>query len=454
MDSSQAISRRAALETLSAAAAAFGSRATASKPNFVFVLTDDLGYGDIGCQGSRAIHTPHLDRMASEGARFTQFYSGSSLCTPARAALLTGRYSPRVGKLIHPLNPSNNYGLPANEVTIADTLRGAGYATACIGKWHLGHLPPFLPTKHGFDYWYGLPYSNDLSPLPLMRNTEVLTTQVDQTRLVDDYTTESVRFIEQSAAKSRQFFLYLAHNMPHDPIAAPPRFRGKSRGGLYGDAVENIDWGMGEIFSTLKRLNLERDTLVVFSSDNGPWWEGSAGGLKGRKAEQYEGGFRVPFLAKWAGRIKTGTVTDTPATAVNIYPTFAALAGVRVDPAVRLDGRDMSRLLLGQTNECPNDVFLFFYRERLHAARMGRWKLHLAALTRAPYVRVRAFRDGRAETKEDRKLPEPQLYDLSIDPDESYNVAPEHPDVVRAITERMKAELATYPEHVRAAQII
>jgi arylsulfatase A len=431
-----------------------GALAAGRKPNFIYILTDDLGYGDLGCYGSRAIRTPHLDGMARDGVRFTQFYSGSSLCTPARASLLTGRYAPRVGRLIHPLNAGNNYGLPAEEVTIAETLRGAGYATACIGKWHLGHLPPFLPTKHGFDYWYGLPYSNDLKPLPLMRNTDVLTTEVDQTRLTDDYTRESLQFIDKSGAEGKPFFLYLAHTMPHDPVHAPPRFRGKSPGGLYGDAVENIDWSTGEVLATLKRLKLDQNTLVMFTSDNGPWFEGSARGLRGRKAEQYEGGFRVPFLARWPGHIRAGTVCETPAMAIDIHPTMALLAGTRIHPSVRLDGRDMSRLLLGETRECPNEIFLFFYRERLHAVRMGDWKLHLAALTRAPYMRIKAFRDGHAEVKEDRKLPEPQLYNLALDPDESYNVAPEHPDIVRAITERVKAELTTYPESVRSAQIM
>lgn len=440
------ISRRELLLGLPAAALA------ANKPNFIYILADDLGYGDLGCYGSRAVRTPHLDGMAREGVRFTQFYSGSSLCTPARAAVMTGRYAPRVGKCIHPLNPKNDYGIPAEEVTVAQTLRGAGYATACVGKWHLGHLPPFLPTRHGFDSWYGLPYSNDLQPLPLMRDTEVISNQVDQTRLTDDYTKEAVAFIERSAR--RPFFLYLAHSMPHDPANAAARFRGKSPAGLYGDAVENIDWGVGEVLAALKRLNLERDTVVMFTSDNGPWWDGSARGLRGRKAEQYEGGFRVPFVARWPGRIRRGAVCDTPAMAIDIHPTLAALAGTRVDPAVRLDGRDMSALLLGKTRACPHEVFLFFYREQLHAARMGKWKLHLAALTRAPYMRVREFRDGKAEPKVTRKLSPPQLYNLELDPDESYNVAPEHPDVVRTITERMRTELTTFPEAVRKAQII
>ncbi|MFB3825237.1 MAG: sulfatase [Bryobacteraceae bacterium] len=446
------LTRRSLLQGLLPAALA--ARPAAPRPNFIYVLTDDLGYGDLGCYGSRAIRTPRLDAMAREGVRFTQFYSGSSLCTPARASFITGRYSPRVGRLIHPLQPTNDYGLPASEVTIAETLRGAGYTSACIGKWHLGHLPQFLPTNHGFDYWYGLPYSNDLKPLPLMRNLETLTTEVDQARLTDDYTKESVAFIERAAAAKKPFFLYLAHTMPHDPLHAPERFRGKSEGGLYGDVVENIDWSMGEVLAALKRLNLDRETLVMFTSDNGPWWEGSAGPLRGRKAEQYEGGFRVPFIARWPGRIAPGQVCETPAMAINMHPTFAALAGTRVDPAAGLDGRDMSSLLLGRTRACPNEIFLFFYREHLHAARMGNWKLHLAALTRAPYMRLRAFREGGAEKRSEAKLPEPQLYDLSLDPYESYNVAPEHPEVVRSITERVRAELAAYPEHVRKAQLI
>lgn len=422
-----------------------------TRPNFVYIMADDLGYGDVGCYGNRAIRTPHIDSLARTGMRFTQFYSGSSLCTPARAAWITGRYAPRTG-LVHPLAPVHDEGLADTETTIAETLRSAGYTTAVVGKWHLGHKPRYLPTRHGFDYFFGVPYSNDQSPFPLIRNEETIAPEAEKSTLTDQYTRESVAFIENAAKTGRPFFVYVAHNMPHDPVAAPERLRGRSRAGSYGDAVQNVDESTGAILETLRRLKLESNTLVVFTSDNGPWFDGSAGHLRGRKAEQFEGGFRVPFIASWPGRIPAGVVSETPAMNINIHPTLAALAGARVTREI--DGRDMTELLLGRRREPVNDIFLFFYRERLHAARMGNWKLHLAALTRPPYMRVKAFRDGKAEVKQDRLLPEPYLYDLSIDPDESYNVAPRHPEIVREITRRMKQVLATFPENVRKAQLI
>lgn len=441
------LTRRTFLGSLAAGAAT----AQTVRPNFVYIMADDLGYGDIGCYGNRAIRTPQIDGLARTGVRFTQFYSGSSLCTPSRAALITGRYAPRTG-LVHPLAPVHKIGLAASEVTVAETLRGAGYATAIVGKWHLGTQTEYNPVRHGFDYYYGVPYSNDQKPFTLLRNEEVLAKEAEQDTLTDSYTREAVGFIERSAKAGKPFFLYLAHNMPHDPVAAPERLRGKSRAGSFGDAVENLDESTGTVLDTLRRLKLDRNTMVVFTSDNGPWFDGSAGSLRGRKAEQYEGGSRVPFLASWPGRIRPGTVCDVAAMNINIHPTFAALAGTKVQ--AELDGRDMSGLLLGTRREPVNDLFLFFWRERLHAARMGQWKLHLAGLDRAPYMRVKAFRDGKAEVKTDRLLPEPYLYNLAIDPDESYNVAPQHPDVVREITGRMKQAMLTFPEPVRKVQLI
>src|ERR1044071_4169216 len=260
------------------------------QPNIIIYFVDDLGYGDLSCYGSKAINTPNLDKMASEGIRLTSFITASSVCSPSRAGLLTGRYPTRVG-ITRVLFPTDNTGLPESETTIAEALKPNGYATACIGKWHLGHQPQFLPTNQGFDSYFGIPYSNDMRPTPLMKNQETIEEPVNQDTLTERYTDEAVKFI--TASKNKPFFLYVAHAMPHIPLHVSPRFRGKSKAGLYGDAVEAIDWSVGQILNTLKQLNLDKNTLVIFASDNGPWYQGSAGRLRGRKATTYEGGVRV-----------------------------------------------------------------------------------------------------------------------------------------------------------------
>jgi len=293
------------------------------RPNIVFIYVDDMGYGDLGCYGSKAIKTPNLDRMASEGLRLTSFYSVSPICTPSRAALMTGRYAARMGidqmHLANVLFPTDKTGLPQSETTVARALKARGYSTACIGKWHLGHLSPHRPIDHGFDYYFGIPYSNDMTPSPLMRNAEVIEEPANQDTLTRRYTEEAIRFIEQ--ANSKPFFLYLAHHMPHIPLHASVRFRGKSAGGLYGDVVEELDWSVGEVLKALKRSSLDRDTIVFFSSDNGPWYQGSAGPLRGRKGWTYDGGVREPGIVRWPGHIPPGRVSDEPVATIDFFPT-------------------------------------------------------------------------------------------------------------------------------------
>ncbi len=281
--------------------------APARLPNIVFIYCDDLGYGDLGCYGSK-IRTPNIDRMASEGVRFTQFYSANPVCSPSRAALLTGRYPTRAG-VPRVLFPYDKVGLPDSETTIAQMLKPKGYKTMCVGKWHLGHLPEFLPTRRGFDEYYGIPYSNDMNPRVLLHATEAGVETVEQTATLETltprYTEQAVRFIERS--KGSPFFLYMPHTYPHIPLGASPRFRGKSPLGLYGDVVEEIDWSVGEVLASIRKNGLDDNTLVMLSSDNGPWYQGSPGRLRGRKGMTYEGGVREPFLARFPGRIPKGS---------------------------------------------------------------------------------------------------------------------------------------------------
>ena len=329
------LARRDFLKTCTAAAVAGGTAHGAARPpNVVFIYADDLGYGDLGCYGSN-IRTPNLDRMASEGMRFTHFYSGNPVCSPSRTALMTGRYPPRAG-VPRVLRPDDTTGLPDSEVTIAQMLKARDYKTMCVGKWHLGHLPAYLPTSRGFDEYFGIPYSNDMSPRSLLHNIETIEEPAKLETLTPRYTEQALRFIERS--KDAPFFLYFPHTMPHIPLAASTRFRGKSPQGLFGDVVEEIDWSVGEVLGTLKRLGLDRNTLVLFSSDNGPWFQGSPGRLRGRKGMTWEGGVRVPMVARWPGRVPAGKRCDGLASPMDVLPTVAKLCGVT--PKNPVDGVD------------------------------------------------------------------------------------------------------------------
>jgi arylsulfatase len=424
---------------LGSAAGALSAK-PAGPPNIVFIYCDDLGYGDLGCYGSK-IRTPNLDRMAAEGMRFTQFYSANPVCSPSRAALLTGRYPTRVG-VPRVLVPRDTTGLPDSETTLAQMLKPRGYKTMCVGKWHLGHLPQFLPTRRGFDEYYGIPYSNDMSPRPLLHNTETIEEPAKLETLTPRYTEQALRFIERS--KGAPFFLYMPHTFPHIPLAASARFRGRSPLGLYGDVIEEIDWSVGEVFGALKKHGLDNDTLVMFSSDNGPWFQGSPGRLRGRKGMTYEGGVREPFLARFPGRIPRGSVCRGVAGTVDILPTFAALTGAAL-PKLPRDGIDIWPLLTGQKQELEREALLYFDNWNVQCARWRRWKLHLARYNAMAYSpappggRINMF------------LHPPELYDLENDPDESYDVAPENPGIVEEIRGRVERLVAGFPEEVRKA---
>lgn len=422
------------------AAAASQLRAAATPPNIVFILCDDLGYGDLGCYGSR-IRTPNLDRMAAEGVRFTNFCSADPVCSPSRAALLTGRYPTRVGvpRVLFPQDPG---GLNLDETTLANVLRKANYRTMAIGKWHLGRPTAYLPTSRGFDEYFGIPYSNDMTPRVLLRNTEVIEQTADLNTLTQRYTDEAKRFIEES--KGGPFFLYMPHTFPHIPLGASPRFRGKSAEGLYGDAVEEVDWSVGEVLQTLKRNGLDRNTLVMFSSDNGPWYQGSPGKLRGRKNTTYEGGVREPFLARWPGQIRAGRTSNALASMMDVFPTVARLCGAAM-PAKPLDGIDIWPLLHGDRDSIERAPLLYFDNWDLQCARWMNWKLHVARHNTAAYTPPPP--GGRHSFV----LPRPELYNLASDPDESYDVAPENPQIVAQIQEKIDGMLRGFPEEVQKA---
>ena len=422
------------------------------KPNFVVIFADDLGYGDLGVYGHPTIRTPHLDRMAAEGMRFTQFYTGSSVCTPSRAALLTGRLAVRSGMAhdhIRVLFPPSKGGLPEAEITIPEALQSAGYVSAVVGKWHLGHVPGHLPTEHGFDEYFGIPYSNDMTPsvspgervqayppLPLMRDMEVMETEPDQHLLTRRYTEEALAFIRRNM--DRPFFLYLPHTMPHVPLFASDDFAGTSTRGLYGDVIEELDWSVGQILDVLRETGLDHKTLVFFTSDNGPWLTvglagGTAGLLRDGKGTTWEGGMRVPAIAWWPGMIPSGHTTQSLGTTMDLMPTFLELAGIDAPTTRIMDGVDLMPVLLNPAAEVRQEVY--YYRgTQLWAVRSGPWKLHY--ITQSAYV-------GDQPVVQDPPL----LYHLDRDPRERFNVALEEPEVVLAIQSMVDQHLAELVRH-------
>ena len=410
-------------------------------PNLVVLFADDLGYGDIGCYGHPTIRTPELDRMAAEGVRFTQFYAAASVCTPSRAALLTGRLPIRSGMCadkVRVLVPSSSGGLPEREITIAEALRTRGYATTCIGKWHLGHLPRYLPTRHGFDSYLGIPYSNDMTPTVLIRNEEVIENPADQVTLTPRYTGEAIRFIEQN--RDRPFFLYLPYTFPHTPLFASEGFKGRSDRGLYGDVVEEIDWSVGRILTTLRDLGLAERTLVIFTSDNGPWLTqkqdgGSAGLLRDGKRTTFEGGMRVPAIAWWPGKIETGVTSYALASTMDIFTTGIKLAGAEPPSGRIIDGKNLTPVLFG-TGPCERELLFYYRGTRLMAVRKGPWKAHLV-------TQGGLTRDADPVVVHDPPL----LHQLEHDPSEQYDVADDHPEVIADILR----EVARHPAMLKPA---
>lgn len=423
-------------------------------PNVVLILTDDQGYNDVGCYGSPLIRTPNLDRMAEQGVRFTDFYASSPICTPSRASLMTGCYAQRVSMAEFPRNnPDKDHlgprhvmhqrsgcGLHPDETTIAEVMKSRGYATAIIGKWHLGHQPEHLPIRHGFDYWFGTPYSNDMDPVYLMRNDTEIERPIDQDTLTVRYTREAQQYIRQN--RDRPFFIYLAHNMPHTPLHVSDRFRGRSERGLYGDVIEEIDWSVGEVLNTLKEEGLDEDTLVIFTSDNGPWYlRGEAGGsatpLRSAKGATYDGGMRVPCIIRWPGHVPPGGVCKSVASTMDFLPTLARLAGADLDAGRAIDGKDILPLLTDPNAQSPHEAFYFYHQYYLHAVRSGPWKYR----TDTPLWEEDLY-DKRLK-QYDAMTPE-ALYHLPTDPGEQKNLMGDHPEVVarlKTLMDRMRQDL-------------
>jgi len=417
-------------------------------PNFIVIFTDDQGYEDIGCFGSPKIKTPNLDKLAAEGRKFTSFYSANSVCSPSRAALMTGCYPTRVS-VPGVLFPRHKEGLNPDEITIAELLKTKGYATSCIGKWHIGHKPKFLPTRQGFDSYFGIPYSNDMTIdpeaklaadiilregftldriknekpkknlVPLMRNEEVIEYPCDQTTLTKRYTEEAVRFIEKN--EDKPFFLYIPHTMPHIPLFASKNFKGKSERGPYGDTIEEIDWSVGEIMKTLRENNLDENTLVIYTSDNGPWKlkegrGGSAYPLRGYKFQTYEGGMRVPCIMSWKGKIPSGTVCDEIGATIDLLPTFANLAGAKIPEDRIIDGKNIWPIISGKEGALsPHDIYYYYKGNRLESARQGKWKIR---------------RSG-------KKSQSVELYNLEDDISESKNLSPKNPELIEVMLKKM-----------------
>ncbi len=449
----------AALALLNASPVAAADR----PPNVILIVADDMGYADLGCYGARDVRTPNLDRLAEEGTRFTDFCVAQAVCTASRAALLSGCYPNRIG-MAGALNHTSTTGIHPDETLLPELCRAKGYATALYGKWHLGTRPAFFPTRNGFDEWVGLPYSNDngplhptvrgIPPLPLFADDEVFARDLDQSQFTKLFTEKAVEFI--GANKAKPFFLYVPHVMPHVPIFASERFRGKSGRGLYGDVIEELDWSVGEILEALKANGLHANTLVLFMSDNGPFLSygphaGSSAPLREGKLTTFEGGVRVPFLARWPGKVPAGRVCDELITGLDLLPTIAKLVGSGL-PKARIDGEDLSALLLGKDGATGRRSFAYYSGSELHAVRSVRWKLHVPH----EYLTVdgppgkdgkpanhEKMRPGAIEESGIRGIASRHgyrvetiglsLFDLSADPGESKDVADEHPDVVERL---------------------
>lgn len=410
--------------------------------NFIIINLDDVGYGDFSFNGAYGYTTPHIDRLASEGVRFTHFLAGQPISGASRAGLLTGCYPNRIGFAGAP-GPDSNYGVHPQEMTMAELLKQKGYSTAIFGKWHLGSQREFLPLQNGFDEYYGLPYSNDMWPfhpqqgeifnfpdLPTYDGNEVVGYNTDQSKFTTDYTTRSVNFIRKN--KNKPFFLYLAHSMPHVPLAVSDKFKGKSQQGLYGDVMMEIDWSVGEVLQTLRELGLEENTLVVLTSDNGPWANygnhaGSTGGMREAKATTFDGGNRVPCVMYWKGKTKAGSTCNALASNIDLFPTLAEISGAPL-PARKIDGVSILPLIKGEEGANPRKSFVYYYRKNdLEAVTDGMFKLVFPH----EYVTYGAYvpgNDGQPGGLKNVQLYQAEMYDLRRDPGERYNVITQYPE--------------------------
>ena len=456
------------------------ARPKIERPNIVIVFTDDQGYQDLGCFGSPDIKTPHLDRLAREGVRFTNFYSAQAVCSASRAALLTGCYPNRIG-IQGALGPKSRTGIHENEWTIAEVLKTRGYATAIYGKWHLGHHPQFLPTRHGFDDYFGLPYSNDMWPyhpgvahlpmaerlkrwphLPLFEKEKIVNPRVtgkEQAQLTTWYTQRAVRFIEQN--RERPFFLYVPHSMPHVPLFVSKKFQGQSKQGLYGDVIMEIDWSVGQIVATLKKHKLDRRTLVIFTSDNGPWLSygnhaGRAGPLREGKGTSWDGGQREPTVMWWPSQIAPGQVCDEVAATIDILPTTAYLAGIDKLPQPHpIDGKNIWPLMSGAAKaKSPHEAYYFYWGRHLQAIRGGQWKLHFPHAYRT--LNGRKGGTGGKPVRYEQGRTRLALYDLENDIGESKDVSAQHPEIVQRLKQlaaRARAELGDSASKTRGTGV-
>ena len=434
-------------------------------PNVVVIFMDDMAYADIGPFGAKNFPTPHLDRMAKEGRKFTDFYVTQAVCSASRAGLLTGCYNVRVG-ILGALGPKSTHGINSREITLAELCKQRGYATACFGKWHLGHHMEFLPLQHGFDEYFGIPYSNDMWPyhpgvrhlpmaerlkkwphLPLIEGNQVINPKVtgkDQEQITTQLTERSVRFIEKN--KDKPFFLYVPHPMVHVPLYVSDKFKGKSKAGLFGDVMMEVDWSVGQILETLRKYKLDKNTLVIFTSDNGPWLSygdhaGSAGPLREGKGTMFDGGCRESALMWWPGTIPAGSECTTPAMTIDLLPTVAELIGARL-PRHPIDGKSIVHLLKGTSDTSPHEAYYFYYGRQLQAIRMGKWKLHF------PHgYRTMAGRPGGTDgipTRYSQSKIGLALFDMEKDIGETTDVKAKHPDIVKqlqALGEKMRNEL-------------
>lgn len=404
------------------------------KPNIIIIMADDLGFGDLSCFGSESIATPNIDRLAHEGVKLTSFHASGPVCSPSRAGLLTGRYPIRsnVTNVYHPASSPTayayrfmyeiGYGMPTDEITLAQAIKPAGYASGCIGKWHLGDQKKFRPHHRGFDHFFGVLFSNDMPQFNLYRNDEIVeAAPIDQDYLTRKYTEEAISWIEDK--HKSPFLLYLAHTFPHRPLHASPEFQGKSKAGLYGDSVEEIDWSTGEIMKTLDRLGIANNTLVFFTSDNGPWYQGSAGGTRGRKSETFSGGMRIPGIVRWPGVIPAGTVCDGNSMNIDLFATALSIAGVELPNDRSIDGRNILPMLT-KKEVSPHKALFFYKDKKLQAVLSGKWKYH----RRHPGWATSYFFVPMG----------PFLFNLEHDPSESYDVSHKYPEKVLELESLME----------------
>ena len=419
------------------------------KPNVILMICDDLGYGDLGCYGSR-LPTPNLDAMAVGGAQFTRWNSAHPICSASRAALLTGRYGLRM-HTDGAFGSTSTNGTSLDETMMSNLFHDKGYATKAIGKWHLGFPPPYLPTSRGFDGYLGVPWSVDMAPLPLMRDKQILQQNADRDTLTSLYTDEAVRFLEDPQRAKQPFFLYLAYSYPHDPARASARFADKTGFGHQGDAIAEIDWSVGEVVRAVEKQGLDEDTLILFTSDHGPWYQGSPGALRGRKASTWEGGFRVPMLAKWTGKIARGRKVDAWCSHLDVLPTFATACGLSL-PEKPLDGVDISGVFFDHQEKIERKPLLYFSPQgnfglNLHCIRRDQWKLRVAQSIEGEIY----INDRTTGAKASSWLARPELYNLEQDALESYDIAHLHPDIVAELMKNLEEQMPSFPSNVTAA---